>query len=352
MLPISICIIGKNEEKNINKCLSSIPKDTFEIIYVDTGSTDATTEIARKYTSNIFHFDWIDDFSAARNYSISKSTNDWILVLDCDESITFVDTLEIKNLISKNIDSVGVLYRNNITNEKDGGNQSFDLVKRLFNKKYFHYTGTIHEQVTSFKTGYDTETFSIPLEILHTGYVGSKEDLQGKAKRNIVLLEKELEKDPASPYLLFQMGQSYYFIEDYEQAVQYFATALQYDVNPKFEYVKLMIVSYGYALAYTNRISDAIIICEEVHSYFDKYADFMFLCGYLYMKNGPWEQAVEHFKLCATLKDASSNVSTPAYFNLGCIYEVLGKNELAIKYFSKVPNFKDSKEHINRLNNL
>jgi glycosyltransferase involved in cell wall biosynthesis len=349
MLAISICIIGKNEEKNIETCLSSIPKDSFEIIYVDTGSTDSTIDIAKKFTSNIYHFDWINDFSAARNFSISKATNDWILVLDCDESITYIDTNKIKTLIQKYPNSVGLLYRNNITNKKDGNNQSFDFVKRLFNRKYFKYTGSIHEQVTSFTSKYDIDTFSFPLEIVHTGYTGSKEELLEKAKRNIDLISKELEKTPDSPYHLFQMGQSFYFIEDYENAVSYFSKALQYDVDPKNEYVKLLIVSYGYALSYTNHIQDAIIICEEVHSYFDEYADFMFLCGYLYMKNGPWEKAVEHFKKSAILKDASSNIAEPAYFNLGCIYEVLGQKEAALEYFLKAPDFNDSKEHIKHL---
>ena len=69
-VPISVCMITKNEEKKLERCLSSLAPYGFEIVIVDTGSTDRTKEIAAKYTDKIFHFEWINDFSAARNYSL------------------------------------------------------------------------------------------------------------------------------------------------------------------------------------------------------------------------------------------------------------------------------------------
>ena len=85
MIPISICIIAKNEEQYIGECLRRLSLYDWEIVVVDTGSTDHTVEIARTYTPNVYHFNWIDDFSAARNYSIAQASNDYILVVDCDE---------------------------------------------------------------------------------------------------------------------------------------------------------------------------------------------------------------------------------------------------------------------------
>ena len=70
MIPISVCVIAKNEEKNIEKCLAPLVPYNFEIILVDTGSTDRTKEIARKYTDQIYDFEWVNDFSAARNFSL------------------------------------------------------------------------------------------------------------------------------------------------------------------------------------------------------------------------------------------------------------------------------------------
>ena len=80
MITISLCMIVKNEEKVLARCLDSIADLMDEIIIVDTGSSDNTKEIAKKYTDKIYDFAWIDDFSAARNYSFSKATKEYIYV--------------------------------------------------------------------------------------------------------------------------------------------------------------------------------------------------------------------------------------------------------------------------------
>ncbi len=346
---ISVCMIGKNEEKNICDCLSSIPNEFFEIIFVDTGSTDQTKRLVQKYTTKIYDFPWINDFSAARNFSIQKASNDWILILDCDEIITHISFPEIKTFLSSEETAVGIVFRNNLTEEQNSVNHSYEFIKRLFHRKYYHYEGPIHEQLVPILTNTKMNTSNIPLELLHTGYLGTIKERTEKAERNLLLLKKELEANPNSPYTLFQIGQSYYFIEEYKQAVTYFAKALSFDVDPNAQYVKILIISYGYALSYLEKIEDAIIICEEIYSYFENFADFIFLCGYLYMKIGPWEKAVENFIACIPLTDRISDVTTPAYYNLGCIYEVLGEKEKALTYFSKVPDFSDTSKHISLL---
>ncbi len=85
MIEISLCMIVKNEEKVLGRCLDSIVDLMDEIIIVDTGSTDRTKEIAKKYTEHIYDFEWINDFSAARNFSFSKATKDYIYAADADE---------------------------------------------------------------------------------------------------------------------------------------------------------------------------------------------------------------------------------------------------------------------------
>ena len=78
MVSISLCMIVKNEEKILARCLDSIHDLVEEIIIVDTGSTDRTKEIASKYTKKIYDFEWIDDFAAARNFSFQFATKDYI----------------------------------------------------------------------------------------------------------------------------------------------------------------------------------------------------------------------------------------------------------------------------------
>ena len=87
MITISLCMIIKNEEAVLARCLNSILELMDEIIIVDTGSTDRTKEIAAKYTDKIYDFAWNSDFSAARNFSFSKATMDYIYVADADEPV-------------------------------------------------------------------------------------------------------------------------------------------------------------------------------------------------------------------------------------------------------------------------
>src|SRR3990167_5438874 len=86
---LSLCMIVKNEEKYLEQCLNSVKDLVDEIIIVDTGSTDKTKEIWKKFDFahkiKFFDFKWIDDFSAARNESLKHAAKDWILVLDADE---------------------------------------------------------------------------------------------------------------------------------------------------------------------------------------------------------------------------------------------------------------------------
>jgi len=98
---LSICIIVKDEEKNIGKCLRSIKPLADEMIVVDTGSTDRTKEIAKVFGAKVFEFEWTNSFSDARNYSISKASGDWILILDADEVIAPEDFGKIRELIKK-----------------------------------------------------------------------------------------------------------------------------------------------------------------------------------------------------------------------------------------------------------
>ncbi|MEJ9268433.1 glycosyltransferase family 2 protein, partial [Bacillus thuringiensis] len=84
-ITISLCMIVKNEVEVLSRCLDAIRDGVEEIIIVDTGSTDATKKVAQQYTAKIYDFEWIDDFSAARNFAFSKATNEYILWLDADD---------------------------------------------------------------------------------------------------------------------------------------------------------------------------------------------------------------------------------------------------------------------------
>ena len=353
MAPISICVIMKNEEKNMENFLSSIKKHfegyPYELVLVDTGSTDATLSIAEKYTDKIFHFKWIGDFSAARNFSLSCASNDWVLILDCDEYVEELDPRGFQAIIAYHPASVGMLSRKNHYEMNGTDSVYTDDVERFFDRRLFHYEAIIHEQVRAID-GSDFERVALPLTVDHCGYNGSIEDLRKKAERNNELLFKMLEETPDDPYLYFQIGQSYNMLRDDEKACYYYGKGLEYDVDPRAEYVQLMVIGYGYALLHLERYDEALQF-QNIYEEFATTADFVCLMGLIYLRKGMIVQAMAEFLKATTFETASTegaNSFIPT-FNMGCINEVLGDIDTAVALYKKCGDFKPATDRLKAL---
>lgn len=354
MTPISICIIAKNEEKHMDNFLSSIKKHMgnypHEIVLVDTGSTDKTVEIAKKYTDKIFFFEWIGDFSAARNFSINCAVNDWILVLDCDEYVDELNPQGFALLMQQYPGGVGMLSRRNHYEMNNTDSVYTDQVERFFDRRQYHYEAIIHEQVCRID-GEPFERVAIPLVVEHCGYNGTPEDMKKKAKRNNELLLKMLEENPNDPYLYFQIGQSYNSIHDDENACYYYGKGLEFEVDPRAEYVQMMVIGYGYNLLHLERFEEALQF-QNIYEDFAFSADFVCLMGLIYLRNGLVIKAMQEFLKATTIEEAhvtGANSFIPNY-NMGCINEVLGDIETAVKLYKKCGNFKPALDRLAELN--
>ena len=148
MAKISACLIAKNEEGRIDKCLASIFDIVDEIIVVDTGSTDKTKEIAELYGAKVFDFEWINDFSAARNLSFSKVTGDWIIWLDCDDVFAPGDIIKFKAL-KRTLDTTDTIifdFWYNYRHDAEGKcTYKFQRDRLIKNLKDFHWEYPVHE---------------------------------------------------------------------------------------------------------------------------------------------------------------------------------------------------------------
>lgn len=236
---ISICMIMKNEEKVLQECLERLSKLPYELVLVDTGSTDSTKEIASHYTDNVFDYEWTGDFSAARNFSIMKASQPYILVVDCDEWLEEADVEVLEARLKRFPHSVGRIVRTNSYTRDGEVRKMRETVGRLFAKEEYHYEGRIHEQIVPYKCNSGDEaipSYEVPLRFTHCGYEGDLETRRKKTERNIELLKKDLEEQE-HPYTLFQLGKSYYMQEDYARAEECFDKALWYDLNPDMLYV-------------------------------------------------------------------------------------------------------------------
>ncbi|MDR0219829.1 MAG: glycosyltransferase family 2 protein, partial [Lachnospiraceae bacterium] len=147
MTPISVCMIAKNEETRLARCLGLLRPHFAEIVVVDTGSGDQTAVLAAQYADKVCRFAWVNDYSAARNYSLAQASHDWILVVDCDEFLEEIDPAGMEQMMKAHPEGVGMIVRHN-PQEKEGGEAALmtERVARLFDRRIYHYQGLVHEQ--------------------------------------------------------------------------------------------------------------------------------------------------------------------------------------------------------------
>lgn len=186
MVTISLCMIVKNEEKILARCIDSLKGIYDEAIIVDTGSTDRTKEIAARYTTKVYDFKWIDDFSAARNFAMSKATCDYIYMADADEVLDEENRekfLILKKALDGDVEVVQMNYVNQLSN---GSVYNFDreprakLYKRM---REFTFVDPIHEVIRELPVVYDSD-----IDIIHM-------QEESHAGRDLKTFRKAIERD-------------------------------------------------------------------------------------------------------------------------------------------------------------
>ncbi|MCL2392514.1 MAG: glycosyltransferase family 2 protein [Oscillospiraceae bacterium] len=200
LVRLSQCMIVKNEEKNIEKALSWARGIAFEQIVVDTGSTDKTVEIAENMGARVYHFEWINDFSAAKNFAIEKASGNWIALLDADEYLSEKDAKTLMTILKKiradqDMREKCLVLNVPLVNVDEKGNPMsvYDQERFFRNIKAARYKGKIHEMIDM----PPEHVFRVDeITVIHTGYAKSVYDETGKAGRNIGMLRAELLERP------------------------------------------------------------------------------------------------------------------------------------------------------------
>jgi glycosyltransferase involved in cell wall biosynthesis len=185
MNSISLCLIVKNEEALLSRCLESARVFADEIIVVDTGSIDSTKKIARRFTKRIFDFPWVNDFSAARNFSFGKASKDYIMWLDADDVVppeTAKAILELKHGGLENLDMVTMKY--------DLGGGFFSTRERIFRRaKNYKWSDPVHEYIAI-----QDKVKNLDAAIWHR-----PKERPVRSDRNLKIYQAMLERGPLSP---------------------------------------------------------------------------------------------------------------------------------------------------------
>ncbi len=200
MNELSLCMIVKNEEEKLSKCLNSVKSICDEIVIVDTGSTDKTVELARQFGAKIIEKSWADSFSYARNISLSNATKPWIMWLDADDIVPEESVLKIKRIKDEfKLDSAFGFQIKNTTDGVMG--DIFNQIRMFPNNSEIRFKYRVHEQVLPSIQKLNLKVFYTDVIVFHSGYHSAEAKIR-KQKRNIVLLKKDIEEND-NPVMLF-----------------------------------------------------------------------------------------------------------------------------------------------------
>ncbi|MCD4719523.1 MAG: tetratricopeptide repeat protein [Desulfobacula sp.] len=342
---VTLCMIVKNEERYLANCLRSVKPVVDEMIVVDTGSTDRTKEIARALGAKVYDFEWTDDFSEARNFSISKASGKWNLIMDADETISSLDYNKFKKIVEKSKPVAYQFTTRNYTllfnmigwnandekyfNENAGvGWTPSDKVRLFPNKHGVRFEYPIHELIEPSlkKAGLEVKKCKIPIH--HYGKLNQKKsddkdeiyyqigrkkldemeddevalcelaiqaETLGKYEESIKLWERLIKIRPETALAFVNMGTAYAKLGKYEKAVS--AASKAVEIDPEMVEAHY---NYAFAKVHIGLVKEAILVLEKLLSRFPEYPPAQFLLSVAYCleaREAKWRKGFEKLRL-------------------------------------------------------
>lgn len=215
-MTVSLAMIVKNEELTLGRCLDSVHGAVDEIVIVDTGSSDATLDVARRYTDRVFSFPWRDDFALARQFAFDQATSDWICWLDADDIV--LGAANIRATIASAAVNVGGFHWRYVCARDRWGNPTSEFWRErcVRNDGSFRWQGRIHETLGSDSPWQMRRSDAVLVE-----HHSPADRNESRGRRNLSLLEKDFEESKGRPSarLLFYLGREYAGLGDLDKAV-------------------------------------------------------------------------------------------------------------------------------------
>jgi len=338
---VSLCMIVKNEEENLERCLSSIYESVDEIIIVDTGSTDNTVDIAKKFGAKVYYFKWNNNFSEARNESLKYATKDWILIMDADDEFHQEDIKKFKVLLDSNLDEKAIYYFETLSyygSSIKNGDIAVNINPRLFkNNRGIHYKGEVHNQLIFTKGEYNAIYDEI--KIYHYGYLDKMIISKDKRNRNITILKEQIKNNINKSFEYFNLGNEYSSLGDTANALEcYYRSYEDFDSVRGYSFILILRIAISnYNLGEYNEASKFVDIGIE---HYPKCTDIYFYKALIYKAIDKPNLQIKALEKCIEIGESPSELkficgtgSFKAYNELGNIYMQYKDYNTAYNYY-------------------
>lgn len=300
---ISLCMIVKNEEDFIAKCLESVHDFVDELIIVDTGSTDQTISICQKYEAKIFSYQWNEDFSAARNYGLSKASGDWIIWIDADEVLESKNRQLIIDTISNTETKMFYLPIINYYGEDLPVNHEQAYLyyqPRLFrNHLGIKFQNRIHEIPKLPNDDQTQSTIEVPVH--HYGYIQEITTRKNKSARNLQILYQESQTPDHSPWIDYHLASELYRNQEYDRAFEHLNTSIYNFIFQGFKPPAILYRLKYEIILETNSLDNALPGIDQALKLYPDYVDLVFIKGLILFHTKNYPEALACFETCLEL---------------------------------------------------
>jgi tetratricopeptide (TPR) repeat protein len=336
---LSLCMIMRDEEEHLARCLASVQGVVDEIVIVDTGSVDRSIEIAEAFGARVLHEEWRGDFAAPRNTSIDAATGDWILVLDAAEEL--VDGARLRELLHEEAIEGYCLREVNFIGEQRGIESVVNSAFRLFrNRPAYRYSGALHEQIMG---KIDPEggvcTRFVGIEIHHYGYLEPTSRAKEKTDRNMAIVMAEVARKPTDSFTLFNAGVEFQRVGDFESALDYFRRSFAELPSLKAYYASLLLRNIVASLNSLERWDEALDVLSDALQAYPDFTDLHYLQGQIHSSRREYRAAVKSFRRAIDLGDHGGDRylaqagmgSFYSWHSLGVLHEMMGDSHEAVR---------------------
>lgn len=359
---LSLCMIVKNEEKHLVRCLRSVRDIVDEIIVVDTGSTDRTKDIAKVFGAKVLDFPWTGDFSEARNHSLEQATGDWILILDADEIISARDFAELNDLIhqatkspiaysiatknyTRNVGIMGWVRNTGQYPEEAGAGWIISRKVRLFTRrKNIFFANPVHELLEESLKQANIPIFTCNIIVHHYGKLDVERESQ-KSEEYYLLGKMKHESDPTNAKYINELAKQSQVLDKYEEAIDLWLKLISLikDNPDSPAYKEISRISFG------EPVSEIYIQLASAYLMLDRYEEALEAASKAIKSKTILKEYIYIYAHCAIIVGSLNKAlalleelheTTPDYqpvlFLMAVIFYLESKNEKAQEFIKEL----------------